>query len=68
MGRLNWHADSYHVYGKDIKDFEERFLRRLEKSDFQDRVYNFHDQIIQDIWKDAEKTVIQKINTYDSRS
>ena len=68
MGRLNWHADSYHVYGKDIKDFEERFLRRLEKSDFDERVYNINDQMIQDIWKDAEAAVIEKIKTYDSRS
>jgi thymidylate synthase len=67
MGRLNWHADSYHIYGKDIRDFEERFLRRLKNSSFSDRVYSFQDPIIQEIWNDAEKAVLDKIKDYDSR-
>jgi thymidylate synthase len=67
MGRLNWHADSYHIYGKDVRDVEERFIGRLESSDISERVYNFHDPMIQEIWNDAEKTVLEKIKAYDSR-
>ena len=32
LGRLNWQADSYHLYGKDQKDFTARFQDRLAVS------------------------------------
>jgi thymidylate synthase len=65
LGRLNWHADSYHIYGKDIADFEKRFLARVDKP-FETRVYNFFDPMIQQIYTEAEEKILNKIKDYDS--
>ncbi|UCB44413.1 MAG: hypothetical protein JSV25_09310 [Spirochaetota bacterium] len=66
LGRLNWHADSYHIYGKDIADFEKRFLVNIKKP-FETRVYNFFDPMIQEIYSEAEKKIRDKIKNYDSK-
>jgi thymidylate synthase len=66
LGRLNWHADSYHIYGKDIDDFEKRFLRRLD-TPFEERVYNFFDPMIQEIYNEAEEKIRKKILQQDTR-
>jgi thymidylate synthase len=64
-GRLNWQADSYHIYGKDQEDFQKRFLQRLDASSFEDRVFNFFDDMIQEIWTESEASVEAKIQRYD---
>ncbi len=66
LGRMNWHADSYHIYGKDIADFKKRFMENIEKP-FNTRVYNFFDPMIQEIYQEAEKRIIEKIKDYDSK-
>ena len=63
MGRLNWQADSYHIYGKDRQQFVELVIK--SDRDFEDSVYNFHDKIIQDIWNETEEKVRKKIELYD---
>lgn len=65
LGRLNWHADSYHIYGKDLKDVTERLLNRIENSDFSDRVYRLSDEMIREIYDEAEDEVRKKIAEYD---
>ncbi len=65
LGRLNWQADSYHVYGKDQKDFEQRFWNRLATTSFEERVYFFFDDAIQEIWREAEAGVRAKIARQD---
>ena len=65
LGRLNWQADSYHLYGKDQKDFRERFQGRLAGSSFEDRVFMFFDPAVQEIWKEAEAAADRKIRSYD---
>ncbi len=67
LGRMNWHADSYHIYGKDLEAFTSRFWDRLKSSSFEDRVYYFNDPLIQEIWKEAEEKVMRKIEQYDKR-
>jgi len=62
MGRINWQADSWHIYGKDIKQFEERFYNRLPTTKFEDRVYNFFDPEIQEMYHECEKDILKKIN------
>ena len=64
LGRLNWHADSYHIYGKDIEDVEKRLISRI-KEPFQKRVFNFFDSAIQEIYNEAESAVRNKIQKYD---
>ena len=66
LGRLNWHADSYHVYGKDLEDFKRRFLNRLGEP-FEKRVYNFSDPAIEEIYRGAEPSIREKIREYDAR-
>ena len=66
IGRMNWQADSYHLYGKDQKEFIERFWNRLQSTDFDDRIFHFFDKDIQEIWIEAENTVMDKINKYDA--
>jgi len=65
MGRLNWHADSYHIYGKDINNAADRFLKRVMTTDFSDRVWNFNDSEIQEAWHEAEATIRKKIDDYN---
>ena len=66
LGRLNWQADSYHIYGKDQEGFAGRFYNRLDKTAFEDRVFYFFDETIQEIWKEAEEEVAEKIIKYDT--
>jgi thymidylate synthase len=64
LGRMNWHADSYHIYGKDIEDFRKRFLGRIDEP-FEKRVFNFNDPVIQEIYREAEDKIKRKIQRYD---
>ena len=66
LGRMNWHVDSYHLYGKDHAEFKARFFDRLDGTSFEDRVYNFFDDTIQEIWNEAEGMALAKIREYDS--
>ena len=61
LGRLNWQADSWHIYGKEIKEFEERFLKRLGKTEFEDRIYNFYDSMIQEMYYEEDENIKNKI-------
>ncbi len=64
LGRLNWQADSYHLYGKDQRDFQDRFHSRLEKAPFDDRVFLFFSPEIQEIWREAGEMARAKIAAY----
>jgi thymidylate synthase len=64
LGRMNWQADSFHIYGKDIEDFKKRFLKRVSEP-FEKRVYNFYDSVIQEIYHEAEEKILAKMKKYD---
>lgn len=66
LGRMNWQADSYHIYGKDIQSAKERLFDRIESTDFEDRVYEFEDEMIREMYDEAEETVLAKIKEYDA--
>jgi thymidylate synthase len=66
LGRLNWHADSYHIYGKDIEAARQRLFDRLEKTKFEDRVYKFSDENIRQIYEEAGPMIEQKIKEHDA--
>jgi thymidylate synthase len=66
LGRLNWQADSFHIYGKDIQAAKERLFDRLAVTDFADRVYEFHDELIREMYDEAEAEVLAKIKAYDA--
>ena len=65
LGRLNWHADSYHIYGKDIDSAQKMLFDRLESVSFEERVYNFSDEFIQEMFNGAEASIREKIKNYD---
>ena len=67
LGRLNWHADSFHIYGKDLDAARQRLFDRIKVTVFEDRVYNFNDPMIQEIYTGAEATVREKIREFDAR-
>jgi thymidylate synthase len=68
LGRLNWHADSYHIYGKDIETAKQQLFDRIDALEFEQRVYNFHDPFIQEMYCSAEAAALQKIKDYDLRN
>jgi len=68
LARMNWQADSWHIYGKDIQQAKERFFDRLDSTDFEDRIYNFSDEMIREMYDEAEEVVIEKIKVQDEKS
>jgi len=67
LGRLNWQADSYHIYGKDIQAAKERLFDRVGVMPFEERTMPFNDDFIRDIYEQAEPGIIQKIKEHDER-
>lgn len=65
LGRMNWQADSYHIYGRDILSAKERLLDRLEEITFEERTLCFNDEFIRDIYEQSEQKTIDKIKKYD---
>jgi thymidylate synthase len=66
LGRLNWQADSYHIYGKDINLAKERLFDRLADMTLEERTLCFNDDFIRDMYDQAEAQVMQKIRAYDN--
>jgi thymidylate synthase len=65
LGRLNWHADSYHIYGKSLAEAKARLFDRLDSTSFEERVYNFRDPLIRQIYEEAGDKVRVKIRDFD---
>ncbi len=65
IGRLNWQADSYHIYGKDIADAKARLFDRISTTTLEDRSYRFDDEMIREMYTEAETTIRAKIAEYD---
>jgi thymidylate synthase len=43
LGRYVHQADSYHIYGSYLQEFEERFIQALENRSFEERCYRYED-------------------------
>jgi len=65
LGRLNWHADSFHIYGKDLQAAKERLFDRIADMKFEERTLSFNDEFIREMYDQAEEQVINKIKVYD---
>ncbi len=65
LARMNWHADSYHIYGKDIATADEMLFSRVDKMKFEERIYNFYDEFIKEMYESAEERIIEKIKEHD---
>ena len=65
LGRMNWHADSFHIYGKDLEKARQLLFDRIEETQFEDRVYHFRDPLISEIYQEAELQIRHKLEQYD---
>jgi thymidylate synthase len=65
LGRMNWQADSYHIYGKDIETAEQLLFNRMDSMSLAEKTFNFHDDFIQEMYNDAESRIKAKIQSYD---
>jgi thymidylate synthase len=59
LGRYMHMADSYHIYGKDLPEFEGRFLRGLETRPFAQRTFRYEDVAL--IMEDAIPGIKEKV-------
>jgi thymidylate synthase len=66
LGRLNWQADSYHIYGKDIAQARDMLFDRLGSLAIEERTYNFSDEFIREMYDNAEPVILSKIREYDN--
>jgi thymidylate synthase len=64
FGRINWMADSFHIYGKDRINFENTFVKKLATENFANRTMNFWDKDIQAYYHESEKMILEKIKSY----
>ena len=58
LGRYCHMADSYHIYGFNLVEFEARFLGALEKRSFEQRTMRYED--VRDIMEDARPMILEK--------
>lgn len=65
MGRLNWHADSYHIYGRDIEKAKTMLFDRIETMTLEERTMEFNNEFIREMYDDAESRILKKIEDHD---
>ncbi|MBN2293180.1 MAG: hypothetical protein JXM70_12185 [Pirellulales bacterium] len=58
LGRYCHMADSYHIYGFNLAEFEARFMGALEKRSFEERTMRYED--VRDIMEDARPAILEK--------
>jgi len=66
LGRMNWHADSYHIYGKDIEYAKQLLFDRIDAIGFAERTYDFNNDFIQEMYNGAQAAILNKIKEYDN--
>lgn len=65
MGRINWQADSYHIYGKDLESVKYRLINKIDnKEPFEKRILNFYSEDIQEMYHECEPAILEKIKNY----
>ena len=65
LGRMNWQADSYHIYGRDIAQAKAMLFDRIDSMTLEERTFNFGDDFIRDMYDQAEQAALLKIRKYD---
>ena len=59
LGRYVHFADSYHIYGKRLDDFEQRFLRALKERSFEQRTWSM--DFAAEIMESARPEIMEKV-------
>ena len=57
-GRYCHMADSYHIYGSNLAEFEARFLRAVENRTFEQRTMRYED--VRDLMEEARPLILEK--------
>ncbi len=65
LGRMNWQADSYHIYGRDIAQAKAMLFDRIDTMSLEERTFNFGDDFIREMYDMAEQSALMKIKKYD---
>jgi len=65
LGRLNWQADSYHIYGRDIEKAKTMLFDRIKTMSLEERTMEFNNEFIREMYNDAEPKILKKIEEYD---
>lgn len=58
LGRYCHMADSYHIYGSNLREFEARFLGAMERRSFEQRTMRYED--VKDIMESARPGILEK--------
>jgi thymidylate synthase len=58
LGRYCHIADSFHIYGSNLAEFEARFLGAIEKRTFERRTMRYED--VRDIMEAARPAILEK--------
>ena len=61
LGRYCHMADSYHIYGFNLKEFEARFLGALERRSFEERTIRYDG--VREIMEEARPQILEKART-----
>lgn len=67
LGRMNWQADSYHIYGKDIERAKMMLFDRIDQMSIEERTMNFSDDFIRQIYDTAEPGILEKIEQQNKK-
>ena len=59
LGRYCHTADSYHLYGSYFKEFSDRFLRSLERRNFEQRTMRYAD--LREMMEEARPAILEKV-------
>jgi thymidylate synthase len=65
LGRLNWQADSYHIYGRDIEKAKTMLFDRIDSMTLEERTMEFNNSFIREMYDDAEPRILSKIEEHD---
>lgn len=58
-------SDSYHIYGRRLRDFEEGFLKLVKTRSFEDRTWTR--EFAQPIFEEAKLQIVQKVADQDAK-
>ena len=58
VGRYCHIADSYHIYGSNMEEFEGRFLKAVDERTFEQRTFRYED--VKDIMQEARPGILKK--------
>jgi thymidylate synthase len=66
LGRYVDFSDSYHIYGKNLKEFEGRFMKAMQERSFQQRTMRYCD--VRDMMDEAIPDIMRKVADVSART